>query len=498
MVSSSGSENRIEQLPEGREIQTNLLSRIRQNIIRPGIRGKVIGIVLGATVLLALSSMLYIQTFLQAALAEQLDQKTISITRDVAARSVDPILTNNIFKLHQLAYDTLENNEDVIYVFFIDDAENILVHTFKEYFPPDLLEIEHTGGDRGYSLLKFQAEDGILRDLAVPVFPGPEQEITARVGVIDYSLQNTLAIATRELLLIALATFAALSVIAYFTTTLTAIKPLNSLLHSVEAVGRGDLSQQMTVKSGDEFSSLANAFQKMTQQLANAQLARDRLVKKIVYSQEEERQRISRELHDETGQMLSTMMISLSLLEKSKSLTEMKEQTADFRQILLQSLEQVRRLAWTLTPASLISLGLKAALESLINKYRDTPGLEIVFHFEEINSHRLPLEIESTVYRVIQEALTNIVRHARAEHVNIFVNRYENKILIAIEDDGIGFDLENVKDDCEQKTGMGLISIEERISLIGGKLKVEASPGKGTSFYICIPLPLQEGTHRAG
>ncbi len=464
----------------------NFLSRLRRKIPTPGIRAKVIGIVLGATMLLTLSTLLYVNTILRITLDDQLDQKTISLTRDVAARSMEPILTNNIFKLHQLAYNTMDNNDDVIYVFFIDDTGNILAHTFKDYFPPDLLTIEHEGSGAGNSLRKFQTEEGVLRDAAAPVFPGPDPEETVRVGLVDYSLQEALAASTQRLLLISAITFVIMSIIVYFITTLTTIKPLNSLMNLVQAVAQGDLSQRATVKSGDELSSLANNFNAMTQQLAQAQEARERLMQRIIHSQEDERRRISRELHDETGQMLSTLMISLHFLETCTNLNELKQKTAEFRQLLLKSLEQVRLLAWKLTPAPLIDLGLKAAIESNINKYRDY--WEINLRMEGLEHHRFPPETEVSIYRVTQEALTNIARHARAKNVDILLDCQGDKLLVTIEDDGVGFDLEKLEEESELKTNLGLVSMQERISLAGGKLKIESSPGKGTTLHVSIPL----------
>ncbi len=464
----------------------NFLSRLRRKIPTPGIRAKVIGIVLGATMLLTLSTLLYVNTILRITLDDQLDQKTISLTRDVAARSMEPILTNNIFKLHQLAYNTMDNNDDVIYVFFIDDTGNILAHTFKDYFPPDLLTIEHEGSGAGNSLRKFQTEEGVLRDAAAPVFPGPDPEETVRVGLVDYSLQEALAASTQRLLLISAITFVIMSIIVYFITTLTTIKPLNSLMNLVQAVAQGDLSQRATVKSGDELSILANNFNAMTQQLAQAQEARERLMQRIIHSQEDERRRISRELHDETGQMLSTLMISLHFLETCTNLNELKQKTAEFRQLLLKSLEQVRLLAWKLTPAPLIDLGLKAAIESNINKYRDY--WEINLRMEGLEHHRFPPETEVSIYRVTQEALTNIARHARAKNVDILLDCQGDKLLVTIEDDGVGFDLEKLEEESELKTNLGLVSMQERISLAGGKLKIESSPGKGTTLHVSIPL----------
>ncbi|MDW7739887.1 MAG: histidine kinase [Bacillota bacterium] len=462
--------------------------RLIHKLSSPGIRFKLIVIVFGATILITLSAIFYMHTFLITTLADQLDKRVVSIARDVAARSMEPILTNNLYMLYQLAYQTMDSNEDLIYIFYMDNNGSIMAHTFQDYFPPDLLTIEHESEDGINSIKKFQTEEGVLRDAAAYVFPGPEPDITVRVGLVDYSLQEALAISIRRLLLVSAITFVLVSSGIYFITTFTTIKPLNNLLKLVQAVTKGNYSQQVTTKSRDELSILAKAFNDMTWQLEQSKQTRDRLMKKIIHSQEDERRRISRELHDETGQMFCTLMISLQFLENADNLNELKEKTAEFRQLLQHSVEQVRQLAWKLTPAPLIDLGLKSAVELMIKYYRNSSDWDIILQIEGMENRRLLSDIETSVYRAIQESLTNISRHACADNISVFMKYYENKLMVQIKDNGVGFDLKKQAEERGSKSSMGLISMQERISLVGGKLEIESAPGKGTTIYIIIPL----------
>ncbi|GEM_PF-2279699 len=459
----------------------------------PGIRVKIIAIVLGITLILTLITMVYAHTALRARLEEQLNEKSVSMAQNLAARSVEPALTNNIFDLYDLAYSTKEGNQDVFYVLMVDNEENILVHTFQDYFPPDLFQVEHTlSGSESVDVQKFTTEKGILRDVAAPVFEGPDPEIMVRLGVIDYSVQSAISDTTWQILLISLLTFLVTGTGVYFISTVTFIKPINSLLNSVKAVSEGDLSQQVKVNTGDELSELADAFNSMTQRLSQTKKTRDSLLGKIINSQEEERQRVARELHDETGPTLSTLMISLKFMEDSKDTAELKEKIEDFRQLLMQSLEQVRLLAWKLTPTLLVDLGLKAALESFIDRYwRNQEGWEINLQIHGLDERRLPSEIEVSIYRVVQEALTNIYKHAQASKVWIFINATTDMAEVVIEDNGIGIDLENFNR--ESKIGMGLTSMQERIELVGGTFFLESSPNQGTAIKIEIPLSEKGG-----
>ncbi len=456
-----------------------------------GIRVKVIGIVIVVTLLLTVLTMFYIQTTLQSALAEQLEQKAVSITRDVASRSMDMILTNNFFTLYRLTRDTLINNPDVRYVFFLHD-DQILADTFMGGFPAadPLPENQLEPGNR-FNLVRFQTQEGILRDVVAPVIE--EDGVFVRVGVIDHSIKAATSSATGQLLLISVITLVFGSMTAYLLTTLIAIRPIRVLAQSVQAVSQGDLSGQVMVKSHDELSELAGAFNTMVLRLAKAHKERNILLQKIIHTQEEERRRIARELHDETGQTLMTLMIALSQINEAESDADLKKCTQEFRELLLYSLENVRLLAWKLSPIPLSDLGLKAAIELFIKKYDRNDSWQIEFVEQGLDGKRLPGDIETTIYRFVQEALTNAAKHAKASKVKVALNFDGNEAVVIVEDDGLGFDATTVKEESIDKKSLGLSSMEERVSLVGGILQIKSFPHCGTTISIRIPLNNQGG-----
>jgi len=453
-----------------------------------GLRGKVICIVFGVSVLLTIVSLIFLQTSFRSAIGDQMDQNAVTTIRNLTARSKEPILTDNIFKLYQLAYDTVEKNKDIIYVYYRDGDDNVVIHTFKEYFPSDLLAVEHEFGGEEYSLKKFRTEEGILRDTAAPVFSGPETDITVHVGFVDYSLQAAVSSATQQLITIAGSTFLAAGVLVYLFTTYTAIRPIRSLLESVRAVTRGNLSQRVSVSSNDELKVLADEFNIMTEKLSKTRQSRDGLIKKLISSQEEERKRIARELHDNTGQSLSTLMLSLHLLEKSSPEEEFKQKTEEFRSLLQQTIDQVRFVSWQLSPTPLDKLGLVDAVHSFVEKFEETAGWDINLHARGLDNVNLPPEVEINLYRVIQEALTNISRHARADRVDIFISKDGENLELIVDDDGVGFDPCSLNQKNGRNNTMGLNTMKERISLLGGSLDITSEAGKGTRIKVEIDL----------
>ncbi len=453
-----------------------------------GLRGKVICIVFGALVLLTLVSIAFLQTSFRSSIGDQMNQNAVTTIRNLTARSKEPILTDNIFMLYQLAHDTVDKNDDIIYVYYRDSDDNVVIHTFKEYFPSDLLTVEHEFGGDQYSLKRFQTEEGVLLDTAAPVFPGPEPDITVHVGFLDYSIQAAVSGATRQLLTLAGITFLAAGTLVYVFTTYTAIRPIKSLLESVRAVTQGNLSQRVSVSSSDELKVLADEFNIMTEKLSNTRQIRDGLIKKLISSQEEERKRIARELHDNTGQSLSTLMLSLHLLEKSSSEDEFKQKADDFRNLLQQTIDQVRFVSWQLSPTPLDKLGLVDAVHSFVEKFEETAGWDINLHARGLDNVNLSPEVEFNLYRVIQEALTNISRHARADKVDISISKDGDNLELMVEDNGVGFDPAGLNQEDGHINTMGLNTMKERISLLGGSLDITSEAGKGTRVKVEIDL----------
>jgi signal transduction histidine kinase len=203
-------------------------------------------------------------------------------------------------------------------------------------------------------------------------------------------------------------------------------------------------------------------------------------VRRVVDAQEQERARLARELHDETGQALASILLGLRSLEQGAELAGTLARVAAVRELVVSTLHSVRRLAVELRPAALDDFGLDAAIERLVETYRE--GGETKVDLEsQLDSARLPPAIETTLYRIVQEALTNVVKHAGATAISVLLTRTERTVVLVVEDDGKGFD------PAAATNGLGLVGMRERVALVGGKLRIE-SGGSGTTIAVEIPL----------
>jgi two-component system, NarL family, sensor histidine kinase DevS len=203
-------------------------------------------------------------------------------------------------------------------------------------------------------------------------------------------------------------------------------------------------------------------------------------LRRVVSAQELERQRLARELHDETGQALTSILLGLKSVEDAKSASEASAATGELRALVVTTLQDVRRLAVELRPKALDDFGLVSALERLVETFHEQTGIEVDLE-PRLGEDRLPSDIETTLYRITQEALTNVVKHAQAKHVSIVLTRRNGSVSAVIEDDGRGFSTVSDGD------GLGLPGMRERIALVGGRLEVESSPGSGTTLSIEVP-----------
>jgi signal transduction histidine kinase len=198
-------------------------------------------------------------------------------------------------------------------------------------------------------------------------------------------------------------------------------------------------------------------------------------------AQELERQRLARELHDETGQALTSILLGLKSLEDVKGESELAESTSRLRELVVTTLQDVRRLAVELRPKALDDFGLVPALERLVDTFREQTGIEVDLE-PRLGEERLPSDVETTLYRITQEALTNVVKHANAKRVSIVLTRRDGSVSAVIEDDGRGF-----AEGQGSGNGLGLLGMRERVALVDGRLTVESSPGAGTTLSIEVP-----------
>jgi signal transduction histidine kinase len=451
------------------------------------VRAKIMGIVLALALLLGVGITVQVRAVFLYTLEERLQEQSVSVARDVAARATDMILINDLFGLHQLLEETQNNNPDLRYAFVVSQDGVVLAHTFGPGFPLDLIERNIPAPADHHRTILLATDEGPVWDTAVPIFDG--RAGFARVGFSENSIQTALALLTSQMILTTVLV-SAIGIVAAALLTWIVTRPILQLREAAEAVGRGDFDQRLDPWANDEIGQLTAAFNVMTGELAQAEQERaereqlrSQLLEKVIAAQEDERRRIARELHDETGQALTSLMVRLQMMNQQCPLPEIKSQIEELRQLTAQTLEDVHNLSVELRPSVLDDLGLTAALERYIQEYGRRTAVDVdlvVLGLED----RLPPPVETALYRIVQESLTNIARHAQAETASVLLERRRDRVRVIIEDDGRGFDPRLVSNG----ERLGLYGMRERAELLNGQLTIESTIGQGATIYIEVPL----------
>jgi signal transduction histidine kinase len=206
------------------------------------------------------------------------------------------------------------------------------------------------------------------------------------------------------------------------------------------------------------------------------------VVGRVVAAQELERKRLARELHDETGQALTSILLGLKPLEQAVTDDEGRAAIASVRELVVSTLQDVRRLAVELRPSALDDFGLVPAIERLAETFGGQTQIDVELE-SSLGDARLSPEVETTIYRIVQEALSNVVKHAGATRISILLTKRDGAVVAVIEDDGRGFDPAAVDDE-----GLGLVGMRERVGLVGGRLRIESAGGAGATLVAEVPL----------
>jgi signal transduction histidine kinase len=228
---------------------------------------------------------------------------------------------------------------------------------------------------------------------------------------------------------------------------------------------------------------------KSNERLRHEMDEREALRRKLLHAQEEERRRIARELHDQMGQNLTALNVGLKTLLDGQSRSGLGTRVQHLQELATQTARDLHRVAVELRPAALDDLGLVKAIRALIETWSTRYRIYVDFEAGQYKAAGVSSEIETILYRIIQEALNNVAKHSAATRVALVLRRTEEQVQAIIEDDGRGFDARATSQSGNGSGRLGLLGIRERLGIVGGNFKIESAPKRGATLFVRIPIP---------
>lgn len=473
-------------------------------IQRLSIYHRILAMALGIIALLSLTTGLIVWDSLNDVVSQQLQKRGAEIATHVALAGGNYILMEDLYNLYELAAQTAASSEDVRYIIIVDSNKRLLAHTFHGGIPKGLLD--DAADFTREKVTIFNSDEGFIHDIVVPVENGAVGYV--RVGMTEEYTRNSINQHIRDVLftilvVCALAVFLSSRISAFIT------KPLRNLAGVAESITRGNFDIRANIRDKGEVGKLATAFNEMAASLIKAsadkevllgelrakEQLRATLIAKLMTAQEDERKRISRELHDETSQALTSLMLTMRVLAEDAPHQEQKDALLLGRDVAANILREVRDLAIELRPPALDDLGLAAAIERYSEKFAIRHGLDIKLKTSGRQTF-VDGQIDVALYRIVQESLNNIVKHSGATAVSIDINFQPEQIMVTIADNGRGISAADLIR-AQQENRLGLYGMRERVELLQGSLDIRQSPQGGTELCIVIPqyYPEKGGYH---
>ncbi|MFQ5789458.1 MAG: HAMP domain-containing protein [Acidobacteriota bacterium] len=447
---------------------------------------KILGIGAVVAALFGGAIILHAKSSMSRVLYQMLEEHTLSAARSLVADLERPMVTGDLFSVKRNLQRTLGMIPQMRYIIVRDEEGRVVAHTFEKGVPPDL---GHVFSASPWGTTEVLATPGeLVFDTVAPILKGHGGSV--QLGMSDRLITEELAGLTRSVIGSLALCVAVGSVLALGLTHLLT-QPLHHLVQVTDRIRRGDFEAKARVFSADEIGRLAASFNQMAeslesyrQEVVDKEKARFSLIEKIIQTQEEERKRVSRELHDELGQSLLALLL---MIQSGNEGQEMAPNLIDEAEKKIgQLIDEVRRLAHGMRPPILDDYGLDFALARLVEEVSNYYGLAIDYQYIcQSGLGRLPNRVEVSLYRIAQEAIANIVRHAHAEQASVVVLQRRKDAVLLVEDDGCGFDPKLI----HSKDGnhLGLTGMQERAALLGGSCAVESVPGNGTAVKVKIP-----------
>jgi signal transduction histidine kinase len=442
---------------------------------------------------------------------QQIEKRGAEIASYIAALSSNDILLDDNYALFYRINRAKNNTEDVKYILITDSAGRILAHTFDGNLPKglpvyllsqdrDLTSYSLTTAD-GYQTIKYNSNEGSVRELIVPIESGAIGFV--RVGMSEKNTQELLSHKLNEFFITTLFV-CLLAVIGSTYLAYLIIYPMRSLTKAARQIQQGNFSVQTKIHTEDEVGDLAAVFNDMIaslkekdsennhllQELRAKEDIRTVLMTKLFTIQEEERKRISRELHDETSQSLASLLAYMKVLLSKLTDDKQRELLLNAREVAINVLGGLRKMAVELRPPVLDDLGIVAAMAKYITNFSEQQHLKVSFSppYEKLILNN---EIALTLYRILQESLTNISKHAHATDVNITLEQSEGNIILIIYDNGLGI-RSGALEAARQKNRLGIYGMKERVELLGGTFTFHSISDQGTTITVLLPITCLE------
>lgn len=463
-------------------------------ISRLSIYYRILAMALLIITLLSVASGVLVWDSLDNIVSQQLQKRGAEIANHVALASGNYILMEDLYNLYELAAQTAASSEDVRYILIIDSNKRLLAHTFHGGIPRGLLADVPDSTEQKISI--FKSNEGFIHDIVVPIENGAVGYV--RVGMTEEYTRNAINQHVRDILL----TVLVICLLAVFLSSrISALitKPIRRLAEVAESITRGNLEIRANIRDKGEVGKLATAFNEMAASLIQAsddkevllgelrakEQMRDTLIAKLMTAQEDERKRISRELHDETSQALTSLMLTMRVLAEDAPNQEQKDALLLGRDAAANILREVRDLAVELRPPALDDLGLVAAIERYSEKFAIRHGLDITLHTSGQQTS-VDGQIAVALYRIVQESLNNVVKHSGATAVSIDITFQPDQIMVTIADNGRGIsDADLIR--AQKENRLGLYGMRERVELLQGRFDIRQSSQGGAELLIAIP-----------
>jgi len=468
-----------------RERQTTLLQRLRWRLLSIPIFIKTLGI--GAIVATIFGSIIFVQTRqnLNTNLYEVLEERVVSETGMLAVHLERPMTVHDLVGIQMVVDGLKAANADITYIIVRDDSQKVLYHTFEGALPADLEWFPDPGTSEQLRILDA-GELGLLFEASQPLVKGYAGYV--QLGMSDQMVRQQVQALTQSIisgLAVSIATGVGLAAILSFLIT----QPIQHLKRVAGQIKGGDFDARSLIYSDDEIGELATAFNEMAgslrdyrREVQEREETRLALIERVVSSHENERKLISRELHDHFGQSLLAVLVDIrASRDRIRSSTPVLAKLESSMENIVDDLSRIVR---GMRPTILDDYGLDRALESYAKESAERYGIEIAYKYNSPEGFdRLSGLVEVSLYRIAQEAVTNIVKHAAASHISLVLLVSDSAAILLVEDNGKGFDSATV----QGNGGLGLVGMRERATLLGGKLDIDSSEDEGTSIRVTIP-----------